>query len=125
MAWGLEAGARCQVPAAARIQVGRRELLDRSGPGLRRDCACESVCESVDVDVTVAANGHSRSADGSPALGMRVALWPGSIGNDKTGARGWNWALDAAMDGGGLVEVGAEVNGSSRRSHDRPGQRVG
>lgn len=47
--------------------------------------------------------------------------WSGSIGNNTTDARGWNWALGPAMDGWGLVEVDAEVNGS-KRSHHRRGQ---
>lgn len=100
MAWGLEAGARCQVPVAGRIQVGRRELLGRSGPG--------STTESVTV------NGDGHGPRMVPQLWECGLHWTVSIGNNGTDARGWNWALDAAMDGRGLVEVGAEVNGSSK-----------
>lgn len=81
MAWGLEAGARCQVPVAGRIQVGRRELLDRSGPGSTTECVgVES--ESVTV------NGDGHGPRMVPQLWECRLHWTDAIGNNKTDARG-------------------------------------
>lgn len=93
-------------------QVGRREILGQVQV-LDYDGVCERERE-----------GDSDGPRMLPQLWGCGLRWSGSIGNKKTDARGQNRALDPAIDGGGLVEVGAEVNGS-KRSHVRTGQWVG
>lgn len=80
--------------------------------------------------VSVRERGRDSNSNGNgprtvPQLWECGLHWSGSIGNNKTDARGWNWALDPAMDGEGLIEVGAEVNGCNKRSHDRTDHKGG
>lgn len=94
--WRLEPGARCQLLAGYRWGVGNYWAGQESWS--TTDCACESVCEGADVTVTATVPHGARMV---PQLWECGPHWSGSIGNDTTDARGWNWALDAAMDDGG------------------------
>lgn len=97
---GLGSGGWSQVPGAScwPDTGGASGIIGQvKSPGLRRDCACESVCEGADVTVTATVPHGPRMV---PQLWECGPHWSGSIGNDTTDARGWNWALDAAMDDG-------------------------
>lgn len=108
-AWGQVPGARCWLDTG-----GASGIIGQVGSWSTTAFVCVSA--SVALTTTV-----PRTV---PQPWGRGLHWSGSIGSHRTDARGWNRALEPAIDGGVLVEVGAEVNGS-RRSHDRTGQRVG
>lgn len=68
--WSLEPGARCQLLPGYRWGLGNYWV--GSSPGLQR--ACVFVCVSVS-ECECQRDGHGDgSSDGSPALGVRVAL---------------------------------------------------
>jgi len=111
--WSLEQGARCQVPVAGRIPGGASGIIGQ--------VKCLLVyC----VRGRERGRGRGRDSDDGDAPRMDPQLWEcglhwsGSIGNNKTDARGWDGIGLSIQpwDGAGLVEGYAEINVQQEKS---------